>query len=524
MTKYLIKRLLHGIISVIIVVGIIMILIYSLIDRASVFSGDTVYSHTAYNDKKVYMYGKLEEYGYLDYVPYSDYLSDEVANGNLSATDKTKAAKLGKTAEKDSDLTKQWTTSFTEKYTSNGYNVVRLDAIYSELTGKLYNGGNPALFAYKDISVFVRVWKYFTGIVKVDRISYVDSSIDIGERGLSFTWNDPAYGGAFAPAIMGNGTKHKYLLYFDDKFPFIHQNVFSIELGVSYSISQGNELMTTMTESQGALAPRTVIYPTGYVAERADDVHSATYVQNSLSEINNIYFDDDYTNVTTYKSGMSRMGYSFVMGIFATLLAYFLGVPLGILMARKKDKLADKLGTIYVVFITAVPSLAYILMFQSLGGSMGLPTTFDTKYTLNPMYYILPVVSLALPSIAGLMRWLRRYMVDQMASDYVKFARSGGLSETEIFTKHIFKNAAIPIIHGIPGSLLGALTGAIITERVYTVPGVGNTLTDAITAHDNAVIVGISLFYSILSIISIILGDILMALVDPRISFSTKGR
>ena len=62
------------------------------------------------------------------------------------------------------------------------------------------------------------------------------------------------------------------------------------------------------------------------------------------------------------------------------------------------------------------------------------------------------------------------------------------------------------------------------TERVYTVPGVGNTLTNAITAHDNAVIVGISLFYSILSIVSIILGDILMALVDPRISFSTKGR
>ena len=98
-----------------------------------------------------------------------------------------------------------------------------------------------------------------------------------------------------------------------------------------------------MTESQGALAPRPVIYPTGYVDERADDIHSATYVQNSLGEINNMYFTDDYTNVGTFKNGMSRMGYSFVMGIFATLLAYFLGVPLGILMARKKDKLADKL-------------------------------------------------------------------------------------------------------------------------------------------------------------------------------------
>ena len=122
------------------------------------------------------------------------------------------------------------------------------------------------------------------------------------------------------------------------------------------------------------------------------------------------------------------------------------------------------------------------------------------------------------------MKWLRRYMIDQMNSDYVKFARSGGLSEGEIFSKHILKNAAIPIVHGIPASVLGALTGAIITERVYLVPGAGNLLTTAINNYDNGVIVGLTLFYATLSIISIILGDILMAMVDPRISFSTKAR
>jgi oligopeptide transport system permease protein len=138
--------------------------------------------------------------------------------------------------------------------------------------------------------------------------------------------------------------------------------------------------------------------------------------------------------------------------------------------------------------------------------------------------YILPLVSLALPSIANTMKWLRRFMIDQMNSDYVRFARSGGLSEREIFTKHIFKNAAIPIVHGIPGSVLGSLVGAIITERVYLVPGAGNLLTNAINANDNGVIVGLTLFYATLSIVSLILGDILMATVDPRISFSTKAR
>lgn len=86
------------------------------------------------------------------------------------------------------------------------------------------------------------------------------------------------------------------------------------------------------------------------------------------------------------------------------------------------------------------------------------------------------------------------------------------------------KNASIPVIHGIPGSVLGCLTGAIITERVYVVPGAGNLLTEAINKYDNGVIVGVSLFYAVLSVVAIILGDVLMSMVDPRISFSSKDR
>ena len=205
------------------------------------------------------------------------------------------------------------------------------------------------------------------------------------------------------------------------------------------------------------------------------------------------------------------------------LLAYFLGVPLGIVMARNKDKLVDKILTCYIVFIIAVPSLAYIFLFKAIGGELGLPTTFDMD-AATKLVFVLPVVSLALRSIADLMKWMRRYMIDQMNSDYVKFARSGGLSENEIFTKHVLKNAIIPIVHGIPGSLLVALTGAIITERVYVVPGAGNLLTKAINTYDNGVIIGVTLFYAVISVLSVILGDILISMVDPRISFSSKDR
>ena len=193
-------------------------------------------------------------------------------------------------------------------------------------------------------------------------------------------------------------------------------------------------------------------------------------------------------------------------------------------MARKKDKLVDKIGTFYIVFILAVPSLAYIFLFKAIGGSVfNLPTTFDLEST-SKLMYVLPIVSLALPAAGGTMKWLRRYMIDQMNSDYVKFARSGGLTEKEIFTKHIFKNAVIPIVQGIPAAVLFAMTGAIITERVYVVPGAGNLLTEAINKYDNGVIVGVTLFYAVLTVVSLILGDVLMSLVDPRISFSSKDR
>ena len=122
------------------------------------------------------------------------------------------------------------------------------------------------------------------------------------------------------------------------------------------------------------------------------------------------------------------------------------------------------------------------------------------------------------------MRWVRRYMIDQMNSDYVKFARSQGLSEREIYNTHISRNAMIPIVHGIPGTILLCLTGAIITETVYSVPGVGRLLTQAISTHDNGVIVAVTVFYTTLTILAQILGDLLMAKYDPRISLNAdKG-
>lgn len=528
MTKYLINRILRSLVSIVMVVGIVMMMIYSALDRTLIFANDPVYNKQTSNAKQVYMMQQWEKYGYVDYIPFADYLKQLVRDDVIDQETYNTAVKIGNKEDGsgDSDLTAEYVQKFTEELEKDGYTVVRLKGDMKGKTKKYKDGGEPRLYAYKDIPVLKRLVNYFVGLIDVDNIHYVEDEIE--NRGLTFTWYDPAYGGEkLSPAIMGNGTKYKYLFYCDNEFPYIHQNLVTINLGLSYSVNQGVDVFNTMTDGQGSYKQSLVTYPSGIEEMSADNLHSATYVGGSLTNgtpVIKARFTDDYTNIGTYKSGMSRMGYSFVIGIISVIMAYLIAIPLGILMALRKDKLLDKLGTLYIVFITAVPSLAYIFMFKTIGGNLfGLPTTFDMEKPTWTMY-VLPIISLALPSIANLMKWLRRYMIDQMNSDYVKFARSGGLSEGEIFSKHILKNAIIPIVHGIPSSVLGALTGAIITERVYVVPGVGNMLTRAINAYDNGVIVGMTLFYAILTVTSIILGDLLMSALDPRISYTTKAR
>ena len=524
MTKYLINRILRALLSVIIVVGVIMVMVYTFLSKDSIFKDDPVFNKQRLNGRETYMMQQWERFGYLDYINFNDFMKNKLRSGEIDQETYDSVIKLGKTAEQDGEETAKFVTEFTEDMEAEGYTVRRLDGQTKPRSKKYKDGGDPRLFAYRDIPLLERLLKYFINLIQIDNIHYATG--DVGERGLTFTWYDPAYGGEkFSPAIMGNGTLHKYLLYCDDEFPYIHQNLITINLGRSFSVNKDIDVFTTMTESQGSLDYSTISYPTGVVENTADDLHSLIYVEGSLevSTLNQKYYVDDYTSIVTARDGLSKIGYSFVIGIISVILAYMLAMPLGVLMALKKDKFIDKLGTFYIVFIMAVPSLGYIFIFRAIGNKLGLPTTFNMESPTTLMY-VLPIISLALPSIANQMKWLRRYMIDQMNSDYVKFARSGGLSEGEIFTKHILKNAIIPVVHGIPAAILFSLTGAIITERVYLVPGIGNVLTTAINSYDNGVIVGVTLFYAVISVVAVILGDVLMSMLDPRISFTTKVR
>jgi len=526
MKKYLLKRILFSVFSLLVVVMVVMLLVYTCISRSVIFQTDDTWNKKSNNDRAIYEYNQYQKYGYLTFTDFTSFLKNKYQNlyGDEYEKNSDYLADKSFIMSKSTNQTFMDNASvkeFIAQYQKEGCTFRYLEPItYS--SGKTKPGGNGYLLAISEKNVAVRLWNYIKDFVSVESVNDVKDE-NLTDRYVRFE-KDP-YSGMFA--IVGSGTQHKYQLYFDSRFPFIHQNWISINLGTSYTTYRGSEITDVINNPTGDLKKTMQQYPTMIGTDQYDetaiDFHSLTYNASGLNDSEKEEFPDNYTIYSYRRSGLSMIENSFVIGLIATVIAYMLGLPLGILMARRKDKLADKLGNAYIIFIMAVPSLAYIFMFAALCTSLfNLPYKFANA-EVKVLAYVLPTISLALPQIGSLMKWMRRYMIDQMNSDYVKFARAQGLSEKEIYSTHISRNALIPLVHGIPGNILGCLTGAIITERVYAVPGIGNLLTTAINAHDNGVIVGCTVFYTTLSIVSLILGDLLLAKYDPRITLSEEG-
>ncbi len=211
---------------------------------------------------------------------------------------------------------------------------------------------------------------------------------------------------------------------------------------------------------------------------------------------------------------------SIKLGVMSMCLSLLLGIPLGTAMARNKGKFWDKIGTMYIVFINAVPAAVYYIFIQMYGTSaLGISMLFDMN---DPVTWILPVFSMALGNTAYYAMWLRRYMVDEMNKDYVRLARAKGVSGPNIMMKHVLRNAFVPMIQYLPTSLLYTICGSIYIESLYSIPGMGGLLVDVIGRQDNPMVQALVMIYSCIGIVGLLLGDLLMGLIDPRISFVKK--
>jgi len=478
-----------------IIMLIVFTMVYTLVPRENIFFEDSTYRKLGgkSDDKTEYVYSTWQKLGYLDYVRINDYCLTLYEAGSED---------MIRAVEPDSKESQD----FVALYTGKGYHVEQF----------LQSG---RYYAYKDIPVIVRMGTWLSQLIAIDTPwSVQDPNNPDLQRGLSF--GRTPTGGL---ALIGSGTNYKYLLYTDSRFPFIHQNIIHLNFGTSYPTYQGLNVMNVLFQTQGVEVKRPVTFETGYEADSGIIFGSLRY-KSVLDRMDKKKFVDNYATYDVAKNQPSMIGTSFIMGIFSLMLAYAVGLPMGLLMARRKDKLADKLGMVYIIFIIAVPSLAYIYLFRYIGTTVfNLPSVFTTYGPEDVRSWILPIISLALPSIASLMLWTRRYVVDQMNSDYVKFAKAKGLNQREIFNNHILKNAIIPIAHGIPASLAGCITGAIITESIYSVGGMGKMLPNSINQYNNVMIVALAFIFSSVSVLSVLAGDIVLTKVDPRISLSEKA-
>ncbi|MBQ8556154.1 MAG: ABC transporter permease [Clostridia bacterium] len=238
-------------------------------------------------------------------------------------------------------------------------------------------------------------------------------------------------------------------------------------------------------------------------------------------------FHGDLGTSARYSAGASiaeiiarKAPVSIKLGVMSMALSLLMGIPLGTAMARSKGKFWDKIGTVYIVLINAVPAAVYYIFIQMYGtGALNIPMLFDEK---NLLTWILPVFSMSLGSTASYAMWLRRYMVDEMNKDYVRLARAKGVADKKIMMKHVFRNAFVPMIQYIPTSLLYTISGSIYIESLYSIPGMGGLLVDVIGRQDNPMVQAIVMIYSCIGIVGLLLGDLLMGLIDPRISFVKK--
>lgn len=212
---------------------------------------------------------------------------------------------------------------------------------------------------------------------------------------------------------------------------------------------------------------------------------------------------------------------SFEFGIISLGIQLLVGMTLGVTMARKKGGIVDKGGNLYVLLINALPQAVYFLLIQIyLSTWLNLPMLFKNSV---PQSRILPIICLSLGGIASNAMWMRRYMVDQLNMDYIRLARAKGMTSSQVAFHHIFRNALVPMVQSLPASLLFTISGSLYVEALFSINGMGGLLIQSIQRQDNTLVQAMVLLYSVISVVGLLLGDLAMMLVDPRITFTKKG-
>jgi len=209
---------------------------------------------------------------------------------------------------------------------------------------------------------------------------------------------------------------------------------------------------------------------------------------------------------------------SLVLGMEAIFIALAVGVLLGIIAALKHNKWQDYTAMIIAVLGISVPSFIMAAFLQYV---------FAMKLGLFPVarwgtfsQSVLPAIALAAGPTAFIARLTRSSMLEVLSNDYIKTAKAKGLSQTTITVKHAIRNAILPVVSYMGPLSAGIVTGSFVIEKIFGIPGLGSHFVKSIGNRDYTVIMGVTVFYSIILLVSVLLVDILYGLIDPRIKLA----
>ena len=226
---------------------------------------------------------------------------------------------------------------------------------------------------------------------------------------------------------------------------------------------------------------------------------------------------------------VDHMGVSFAVALIATVLEFLIAIPLGITAATHQYSFRDYAVTVLVMVGISLPSFFFGQVLKDLlamklgwfppagiitadGNFSGIALLFDY---LRHMF--IPILTVVILSVGSRMRMTRTNMVEVLHRDYIRTARAKGLSEHKVIYKHAFRNTLIPLVTTLAGLLPTLFSGAIITEQVFNLPGIGQTAFKAMMQADIPFIMGYNMFLALLSVIGVLLADLMYAVVDPRV-------
>ena len=219
----------------------------------------------------------------------------------------------------------------------------------------------------------------------------------------------------------------------------------------------------------------------------------------------------------------TRLPISIGIGGLAVTIGAVAGLLLGLLAALKHDTIWDSLATVLSVIGVSVPSYVFALALSYTFGFRlsWFPMLFSAKDVLGSS--VLPSISLSMFTTASVARFTRSEMLEVMGSEYMLLAESKGLSGPTLIIRHALRNALIPIITVLAPLIVDLMTGSLVVEKIFAIPGVGSLLVSAIQSNDYNVVIALSFIYSAMYIIIMLVVDILYGIIDPRIRLAKNG-